>query len=192
MQLLPCELSANGYFHVCDNETMCTVCTKTCLDLYTYDGGRLEFSLRLQSSLTCGPLHMCPPSTHINTSGCKLSLKIHQKVIFYNTMVSFLCLLIGFVGQVIAVDIPENLEKEINLRASWGYLASNGPVQVHFVLLDIPDRFPALSGHMANQLWWSSRWILWWCKPVAHWPRLFSSSFGGPGGNHHGKHFVFG
>ena len=68
-------------------------------------------------------------------------------------MVSFLCLLVGFVGQVIAVDIPENLEKEINLRGSWGYLASNGPVQDHFVLLDIPDRFPALSGHMANQLW---------------------------------------
>ena len=104
---------------------------------------------------------MCPPSNHLNTSGCKLSVKIHQKVIFYNTMV-FLCLLVGFVGQVIAVDIPENLEDEIcknsksgicNLRASWGYLASNGPVQDRFVLLDIPDRFPALSGHMANQLW---------------------------------------
>ena len=95
--------------------------------------------------------------------------EIHQKVIFDNTMVSFLCLLVGFVGPAIAVDIPENLEDEIcknsksgicNLRASWGYLASNGPVQDRFFLLDILDRFPALSGHMANQLWRSSRWIL--------------------------------
>ena len=77
-------------------------------------------------------------------------------------MVSFLCLLVGFVGQAIGAGIPEKLENEIcknsksgicNLRASWGYLASNGPVQDRFVLLDIPDRFPALSGHMANQLW---------------------------------------
>ena len=118
---------------------------KPCLHLHknlswplnTHDGGRLEFSLRLQSSLTCGPLHMCPPSNHLNTSGCKLSVKIHQKVIFYNTMV-FLCLLVGFVGQAIGAGIPEKLENEIcknsksgicNLRASWGYLASNGPVQ---------------------------------------------------------------
>lgn len=51
-------------------------------------------------------------------------------------MVSFLCLLFGFVGQAIGAGIPENLENEIcknsnsgicNLRASWGYLASNGP-----------------------------------------------------------------
>ena len=77
-------------------------------------------------------------------------------------MVFFLCLLVGFVGQAIGAGIPENLENEIcktsnngicNLRASWGYLASNGPVQDHFALLDIPYRFPALSGHMANQLW---------------------------------------
>ena len=84
-------------------------------------------------------------------------------------MVSFLCLLFGFVGQAIGASIPENLENEIcknsnsgicKLRASWGYLASNGPVQDHFALLDIPDRFPALSGHMASQLWRSPRWIL--------------------------------
>ena len=84
-------------------------------------------------------------------------------------MVSFLCLLVGFVGQAIGAGIPEKLENEIcknsksgicNLRASWGYLASNGPVKDFFFLLDIPDRFPALSGHMANQLWRSSRWIL--------------------------------
>ena len=84
-------------------------------------------------------------------------------------MVSFLCLLFGFVGQAIGAGIPENLENEIcknsnsgicNLRASWGYLASNGPVQDRFVLLDIPDRFPALSGHVASQLWRSSRGVL--------------------------------
>ena len=124
----------------------------------------------------------------------------HYCTCVHNTMVFFLCLLVSFVGQAIGAGIPEKLENEIcknsksgicNHRASWGYLASNGPVQDHFVLFDIPDCFPATSGHMANQLWRSSRWVLWWCKPVAHWPRLFNCTFGGPRGNYHGRHSCF-
>ena len=83
----------------------------------------------------------------------------HCCICVNSTMVSFLCLLFGFVGQAIGAGIPENLENEIcknsnsgicNLRASWGYLASNGPVQDRFFLLNIPDSFPSQATWPSN------------------------------------------
>ena len=79
MQRLRCEWSAKGYFHVYKNEILCTPASKPVLTFKPMMVADLTWSPRLQSSLTRGPLHMCPPSNHINTSGCKLFVNFTKK-----------------------------------------------------------------------------------------------------------------